>query len=159
MWQCSIFSNYYLHSNEWSLSLWNHCHLDHSSVSINLYVCHAHVYNLLCVDTFHVSYRIFSQSCQHCSWCDGEPVAMNVVKFTWFQICMMHRCVKVKPGKSVVLLKIVLNKATSDCFVNISPIFTILYILANSDIVHISYNIFLLPWKPCWPEFMLPLLW
>ena len=39
-------------------------------------------------------------------------------------------------------MKIVLNKATSDCtFVNLSPIFTIFHILANNDIVDISHDL------------------
>ena len=51
-----------------------------------------------------------------------------------------HRCVKVKSGKIVVLLKIFLNKATSDCFVNLSPIVTIFSIQVNNYIVHISHH-------------------
>ena len=40
-----------------------------------------------------------------------------------------HKCVKVKSGKIVVLMKIFLNKATSYCFINLQPIFTIFSIL------------------------------
>ena len=43
-------------------------------------------------------------------------------------------------GKIGVLLKIFLNKASSDYFVNLSPVFTIFSILVNNDIVHMSHN-------------------
>ena len=49
-------------------------------------------------------------------------------------------CVKVKSGKIVVLLKIILNQSTSDCFVNLSRIFTIFSIHINNDTVHMLYN-------------------
>ena len=52
----------------------------------------------------------------------------------WVRI---HRYVKVKSDKMGVLLKIFLNKSTSDCFHNLSPIFTIFRILFNNDIDHI----------------------
>ena len=52
------------------------------------------------------------------------------------------RCVKVKLGKIVILLKIFANiLATSDCFVNLCPIFPIFIILVNNDIVHMSHNL------------------
>ena len=55
-------------------------------------------------------------------------------------ITSLHMCVKVKSCKIVVLLKIFLNKATSDYFVNLSPIFTIFSILVNNGIVHMSHH-------------------
>ena len=55
--------------------------------------------------------------------------------FSW------HSYVKVKSGTITVLLKIVLNKGTSDgSFVNLNPIFTIFSILVNYDIVHMSHH-------------------
>ena len=44
-----------------------------------------------------------------------------------------------KSGKGV-LLKIFLNKATSEGFMNLSPIFTIFNILVNNDTVHMWHN-------------------
>ena len=51
-----------------------------------------------------------------------------------------HRCVKAKSGLIVVLLKFVLNKGTTDCFVNLSPIVTIFRILVNNDRIHLSLH-------------------
>ena len=60
---------------------------------------------------------------------------------TKVEFCLqVHRCVKVKSGKIVVLLKIFLKKAISDCFINLSPIFTIFSILINNVIVDMSYD-------------------
>ena len=50
----------------------------------------------------------------------------------------IHRYVKVKSGKTAVLLKIFLNKATFDCFVNLSPIFIIFSIQDKNYIVYIT---------------------
>ena len=47
---------------------------------------------------------------------------------------------KVKSGKIVILLKIFLNKATSDCFINLSPIFTIFSIPVDNDTVYMSHH-------------------
>ena len=58
----------------------------------------------------------------------------------FIQVTCVHRYGKVKLGKIVLLLKIFLNKATSDCFVNLSPIFTIFNIMVNDDVVHISHH-------------------
>ena len=52
----------------------------------------------------------------------------------------IHRCVKVKSGKIVPLLKIFLNIAASDCFVSLTPIFTIFSIQVQNDIVHMSHH-------------------
>ena len=49
------------------------------------------------------------------------------------------RCVKVKSDKNV-LLKIFLNKATCDCFINLSPIFTTFNFLVNNHIVHMAHH-------------------
>ena len=54
-----------------------------------------------------------------------------------YYFLVLHRCIKVKSGKIVVLLKIFLNKATFACFVNLSPIFLI---FSNNDIVHMSHQ-------------------
>ena len=43
-----------------------------------------------------------------------------------------------KSGNSVVLLKIFLNKANSNWFINLSPIFFIFYFPVSNDVVHIS---------------------
>ena len=51
-----------------------------------------------------------------------------------------HRCVKAKSGQIVVLLKIFLNKETSDCFVNLSVILIIFRILVNYDRVHLLHH-------------------
>ena len=45
-----------------------------------------------------------------------------------------------KSGKSVVLLKIFLNKANSNCFINLRPIFIIFNVPVSNDVVHISCN-------------------
>ena len=45
-----------------------------------------------------------------------------------------------KSGKIAVLLQIFRNKATSDHFVNLSPVFTIFNILVNNDTVNMSHN-------------------
>ena len=48
---------------------------------------------------------------------------------------------KVLGGKITVLLKIILNNATSDCsFFNLRPIFAMLGILASNDLVDISHD-------------------
>ena len=49
----------------------------------------------------------------------------------------LHRHVKVKTGNVRVLL---LNKATSQCFVNLSQIFKIFSILVNDNIVYMPHN-------------------
>ena len=51
-----------------------------------------------------------------------------------------HMCVKVKSGIIVVLLKIFQNEATSDCFVNLSPILSLFSTQFNNDIVHMLHN-------------------
>ena len=51
-----------------------------------------------------------------------------------------HRGVKVKSGTIVVVLKIFIYKATSDCFINLSRIVFIFCILANNNIVHMSHH-------------------
>ena len=53
--------------------------------------------------------------------------------------CSSALYVKVKSGKIAILQNIFLNKATSDCLVNLSRLFTILSIL-NNNIVDMSYN-------------------
>ena len=50
---------------------------------------------------------------------------------TLFLLQWLHRCVKVKSGKFIVLLKIVLNKASY--FVNCRSVFAIFSILVNND--------------------------
>ena len=52
----------------------------------------------------------------------------------------VHRCVMAKSGQIVVLLKIFVNKGTSDYFVNLSPILTIFRILVNNGRVHLSHD-------------------
>ena len=52
----------------------------------------------------------------------------------------IHRCVKAKSDQIVVLMKVFLNKGPSDCFVNLSPIFTIFTIVVNNDSVHLSHH-------------------
>ena len=52
-----------------------------------------------------------------------------------------HRYVKIKSGKITVLLKIFLNNATCDGFINLSPIFTILKYYGHQNIVHVSHNL------------------
>ena len=42
---------------------------------------------------------------------------------------------KIKQGKNVVLLNLILNKATSDCFINVSPIF--LFVTIVTTLVYI----------------------
>ena len=59
-----------------------------------------------------------------------------------------------KFGVTWALLKIFLNKATSDCFVNLRPIFTAFSVLVNNDNYSSHVTSFWLPWKPFWPEFM-----
>ena len=56
--------------------------------------------------------------------------------YTW----KYHRCVNVKSGKIVVLLKIFLNESTDDCVVNLSPNFISFSIQVNNDTVHMSYH-------------------
>ena len=53
----------------------------------------------------------------------------------------MHMCVKAKSGQIVVILKVLgLNKGTSDYFVNLTPILTILSIPVDNDNVHTLYH-------------------
>ena len=52
----------------------------------------------------------------------------------------IHRCVKVKSGIIIFVLKIFLNEATSDYFINLCQIFTIFRILVNYDNVHMSHH-------------------
>ena len=52
----------------------------------------------------------------------------------------LHGCVKETSDKIAVLLKIFWNKATSNCFVNLSPIFTLFSILVNNNVVHITHH-------------------
>ena len=63
-----------------------------------------------------------------------------------------HMYVKVKSGKIAMLLTIFLNKATSDCFVNLGPMLTIFRIPVNNDIVYVTY--FWFPWRRFWQESM-----
>ena len=84
----------------------------------------------------------------------GNRIAKNIIlqfieKYIFPQsVCFLlallavviHRCVTVKSGKIILLQKIFPNKATSACFVNLSPIFTIFNILVNNDIVHRSHH-------------------
>ena len=64
-----------------------------------------------------------------------------------------HTYVKVRSGKVGVLLKVFLNKATSDRFVNLSPIFTMFSIPVKIYLIHMSHR-FLVAMETILEEFM-----
>ena len=53
---------------------------------------------------------------------------------------LLHRCVKVKSGKIVVELKLLLNKTSLCRFINLSPSYIIFSIPVNNDKGHMSYR-------------------
>ena len=52
-------------------------------------------------------------------------IQASIAKYFCSTLVWIHRCVKVKLGKIIVVLNIFLNKTTFDCFINLSPLFTI----------------------------------